>query len=234
MCFEPAFDSWVKNRRMRILLTAFEPFGADTENASLVAVDRLAERWDAEGDVQILTGVLPVVFGAAGTALRELVARYQPDAVLAVGEAGSRSKVTPELHGYNEMDARTPDNAGLQPRGEQIFAGGPVARPATLDVPAITEAIAAVGIPAEVSDDPGRYLCNYVAYLAAGLEAPAAFIHVPAVRSSGVATVGAETDPEAAVSAPALTFDDLVAALDAVVRETARQVTAGRTEREAN
>lgn len=213
--------------RMRILITGFEPFGADSENASQSAVDLLADRWSHES-VQLLTGILPVEFGRAGTALHELVARYRPDAVIAVGEAGGRSRVTPEARGVNEMDARIPDNAGLQPRSEAIFPAGPAERPATLDVQALADAADAAGVPAEVSEDAGRFVCNYVAYLLGGIEVPAAFVHVPAVRSAGTATVGGETDavraPAVDSSDPVLGFDDLATALEAIALDAARQV----------
>ena len=207
---------------MRILVTGFEPFGDDAENASIIAVDLLAERWQHD-DVQLVTGRLPVVFGAAGAALRELVGRWLPDAVVAVGEAGGRSAVTPERQGVNEMTARIPDNAGQQPVGQPIFDGGPEVRAATLDVNALADAISAAGVAAEVSDDAGRFVCNAVAYLLPGLGIPAAFVHVPAVRSAGTATVGAETD-ESSGQATSLSFDELAVALEAVVLDAARQV----------
>ncbi|MGO3136416.1 MAG: pyroglutamyl-peptidase I family protein [Agrococcus casei] len=201
---------------MRILVTGFEAFGDDSENASIRAVDLLDERWQAGGEVQLVTGELPVAFGAAGTVLLELVARYRPDAVLAVGEAGGRASVTPERIGVNEMDARIPDNVGLQPAGEPIFEHGARERAATLDVEGIAGAIEAAGVPAAVSEDAGRFVCNYVAYLAYGLEVPAAFVHVPAVRSEGVATVGAETDARVG-GGTSLTIEQLADGLAAAV-----------------
>lgn len=211
---------------MRILVTGFEPFGDDSENASIRAVDLLDERWPEDDPVQLVTGVLPVVFGAAGTVLLELVARYRPDAVITVGEAGGRSSVTPERLAVNEMNARIPDNAGRQPAGEQIFETGGDRR-TTLDVDALAAAISTAGVASEVSDDAGRFVCNYVAFVAYGLEAPAAFVHVPAVRSEGSATVGSETDADAVTADSAgVTFDDLAEALAAAVREVSRQITA--------
>lgn len=209
---------------MRILVTGFEPFGDDTENASIRAVDLLQDRWSEDAEVQLVTGQLPVAFGAAGTVLLELVARYRPDAVLTVGEAGGRSSVTPERVGVNEMRARIPDNAGLQPDGDAIFEHGARDREASLDVAALTEAIEAAGVAAEVSEDAGRFVCNYIAYIAYGLEVPAAFIHVPAVRSTGTATVGAETDAAAQTPSTGLGFDDLADALEAAVLAAAEQV----------
>lgn len=208
---------------MRILVTGFEPFGNDTENASITAVNMLDAKW-SNTDVQLVTGELPVAFGTAGVVLHELVARYRPDAVIAVGEAGGRLVVTPESLAVNEMDARIPDNAGLQPRNQPIYEGQPDHRIPKLDPEALADAISGEGVRAEVSGDAGRFVCNYVAYLVAGLDIPGAFIHVPAVRSEGEATTGAETDPDAALRKKSMGFEDLATALSAAVHETVQQL----------
>ncbi|ROR65385.1 SRPBCC domain-containing protein [Agrococcus jenensis] len=208
---------------MRILVTGFEPFGGDAENASLEAVRRLERAWSADPQpgVELVTGTLPVAFAAAGEALAALVAEHRPDAVLAVGEAGGRAAITPERWGVNEDDARIPDNDGDQPQGTPIDPDGPPRRASGFDVDALAGAILAVGLPAHPSADAGRFLCNHVAYLAAGLDVPGGFVHVPAVRSGGTAGVGRETDAAAAPTASALTFDDLALGLAAAVRAIA-------------
>lgn len=212
---------------MKILVTAFEPFGGDPENASLEAVRRLATAWaDApQPGIELVTGTLPVAFADAGPALDALVAQHAPDAVLAVGEAGGRAAITPERWGANEDDARIPDNAGAQPRGIAIDPVGPARRASAFDPDALVAAMLGVGLPADASDDAGRFLCNHVAYLVAGLPVPGGFVHVPAVRSHGPATVGAETDTDASPRASvvthdgeALTFDHLALGLAAMVR----------------
>ncbi len=216
---------------MRILVTGFEPFGGDRENASLEAVRRLEAAWaaDPQPGVDLVTGTLPVAFAAAGPALHALVAEHRPDAVLAVGEAGGRSAITPERWGVNEDDARIPDNAGDQPRSTPIDPDGPPRRASAFDADALAGAILAVGLPAHPSADAGRFLCNHVAYLVAGLDVPGGFVHVPAVRSSGIAGVGAETDADASPQASDLALDDLALGLAAAVRAIASG-TAGAVE----
>ncbi|MFC7431447.1 MULTISPECIES: pyroglutamyl-peptidase I [unclassified Agrococcus] len=208
---------------MRILVTGFEPFGGDAENASREAVQRLGGR-GVDG-IDVVVGVLPVAFRAGPEALRALVAEHVPDAVLAVGEAGGRTAVTPERHGRNRIDARIPDERGEQPRDVPVD-DGPELRPATLDVDALAAAVRDAGVAAEVSDDAGGFVCNRLAVEAAGLDVPAAFVHVPAVRSAGVAGVGRETDAGRASVVPPLTLDDLATALAACVVSAAAQVAA--------
>ncbi|MCD1573052.1 pyroglutamyl-peptidase I family protein [Agromyces mediolanus] len=214
---------------MRILVTGFEPFGSDSENASGETVERLRERW-SDPVIELVTAILPVSFAGAPARLGELLAEHRPDAVLALGEAGRRAAVTPERGARNLVDARIPDNDGAQPRGVPID-DGPERRAARFDVDAMVEAIRAVGVRAEASDDAGGFVCNRIAYELARSELPGGFLHVPAVRSRGVATVGAETGGTAgagtgAADASALGFDELAHAAEAAVRSLAEGVAA--------
>lgn len=176
---------------MRILVTSFEPFGGDPENASSLAAAELLGNW--HGQHELVGEVLPVVFDDAH--LRAAVAQHRPDLVVALGEAGGRRALTPERRAANEMRARIPDNAGAQPVGE-ILPGQADAE-ASVDVDALVARMRAAGWAAQVSDDAGRFVCNFVAYHAYRLPMPAVFVHVPALRSGGEATVGQETDDPA-------------------------------------
>ena len=161
---------------VRIVVTAFEPFGGSAVNASLEAV-RLLE------DVE--TAVLPVSFARVGEALRGIVAS-RPDAVVCTGEAGGRSAVSVERIAVNLMDAGIPDNDGARPVDREILPGGPAAYLSTLPTRPIAERIRACGIPAELSYTDGTYVCNCAFYRlmaairAEGSRIPGGFIHVPA------------------------------------------------------
>ncbi len=180
--------------RMRVLVSGFEPFGGDVANASADAVRALADGW-AHPTVELRTVILPVTFDGAPAALADAIAREEPDVVLCVGEAGGRLAITPERWAVNERQARIPDNDGQQPSGP-IDDGG-LRHEARVDVDAMVAAMRAAGIPAEVSEDAGRFVCNAIFRAAlTGFDGPAGFIHVPALRARGEALVGAETDPE--------------------------------------
>ncbi|MDP3893354.1 pyroglutamyl-peptidase I, partial [Nocardioides sp.] len=216
-----------------VLLTCFEPFGGDPENASEQAVALLAGTWRDE-DVRLLTARLPVSFTGAGPALDEALAPHSPDAVVAVGEAGGRRAVTPETTARNVMDARIPDNDGGQPHSEAIDPTGPTSLPTRLDVEGIVRACVADGIAATVSHDAGAFVCNLVLHhLLRVTDVPAGFVHVPAVRTSGRATVGSETAPSADSPAfdsePALTLEECARALGHAVRAAAAAATTART-----
>lgn len=80
---------------MRVLLSGFEPFGGDAENASGAVVAALAESW-SDRQVDLVTVVLPVRFDAGPALLASAIARLEPDVVLCLGEAGGRGEITPE------------------------------------------------------------------------------------------------------------------------------------------
>ena len=187
---------------MQVLVTGFEPFGGDDENASAAAVGALRG---------VATGILPVEFGASGARLLELVAEHGPDVVMCVGEAGLRRHVCVERRARNLIEARIPDNAGVQPHGEVIDPSRPDWLETSLDVAKLA------GNDAVVSDDAGLFVCNYLYFRAlADLDVPAVFVHVPAVRTRGHASVGAETD-DSTEAGPLPTVGEIVVTLEGLV-----------------
>lgn len=211
---------------MRALVTCFEPFGGDVENASREAARALAERWAASG-VEVVVEELPVVFD--GAAFERAVGCHRPDLVLCVGEAGGRTAITPERQAVNEMRARIPDNAGAQPDGEPVVVGAPEIRELKDLAEAATEALVQAGWAATTSDDAGRYVCNATAFRAYGLDVPALFVHVPALRSAGEATVGAETSGSGeAEGRAASSFEELGEALAVVLTRLATEIDRAR------
>lgn len=202
---------------MRILVTGFEPFGGDSLNASGVVVESLARTW-THPDVVLATAVLPVEFTRAPEALASAIREFDPDVVIALGEAGGRNAITPERWAGPTAHGRIADNAGFAPV-EQLLDGVSGNLASRMDVDAMVAAIRAVGVPAEASSDAGRYVCN-AAYRALLREhtMPATFMHLPAVRRTGTASVGAETDvPGGGQGRPLVGFDDLVGAVVAVI-----------------
>lgn len=161
---------------MTVLLTGFEPFDGAATNSSWEAVRRV------EG---VVPGLLPVEFDRAPVVLAELIAEHRPDVVIAVRLADGRTAITPERIAVNIADARIPDNAGAQPREQPLDPDGPAAYFSRLPVRAIAEAIAAEGIPAQVSLSAGAFVCNAVMYRLLATVGPgirAGFIHVPSER----------------------------------------------------
>lgn len=202
---------------MKILVTGFEPFGQDPENASGMVVERLrAREW--ESGLDIATAILPVTWAASASALLKAVATHRPHAVVALGEAGGRTAVTPERRARNLGHGRIPDNDDAA-RSPSPLDDGPEWLESRIDPELLVEAIRTVNVPAEISDDAGAFLCNAVyRALLRETDLPGTFIHVPAIRTHGTATVGRETDPDAAASpTTGLTIDQVADAVAACV-----------------
>lgn len=146
---------------MKILLTAFEPFGGDTVNPAQEAVALVA---DTVAGAQIVKIDVPVVFGKSIETVRAAMERERPDAVLCIGQAGGRIGLTPERVAINCDDGRIPDNEGNQPVDQPVMADGAPAYFATLPVKAMVNAIKAAGVPASLSNTAGTYVCNHLMY----------------------------------------------------------------------
>lgn len=195
---------------MNILVTAFDPFGGECINPAQQAVERLAVQI---GDHSISKLVVPTVFGKASEVVIEAMDRLQPDAVICVGQAGGRRSVTPERVAINMMDASIPDNVGRQPMDEPIVPDGPAAYFSTLPIKNMVQAIRDAGLPADVSNSAGTFVCNSLLYSVlhhAAVHVPeirAAFIHVPYIPEQ---TAGKE-------NVASMQLDDIVCALGAAI-----------------
>lgn len=144
----------------KVLLTAFDPFGGDSFNAAMYAV----ENCRAPEGLEIHKFIVPTVFGLAAEKVAEEIERLRPDVIISVGEGSSRHMVTPERVGVNVMDARIPDNAGRQPVDEKIAEDGPDAYFSMLPIKAMVDRMTAAGFSAEVSNSAGTFVCNSLMY----------------------------------------------------------------------
>ncbi|MCR2827193.1 pyroglutamyl-peptidase I [Microbacterium sp. zg.Y909] len=179
-----------------VLLTGFEPFADAAVNPSAEAVHLAADLWD--GPETLVTDVLPVTFAGAASRLRELIATHSPDIVIASGLAGGRAAIGIERVAVNLIDARIPDNDGAQPVDEPSIPGAPAAHFSSLPVKAIAHAVAAAGIPVEVSHSAGTFVCNHAMFVALHEAARrpgmrAGFVHVPWADGGGEPSLPLET-----------------------------------------
>ena len=139
-----------KQRKPRVLLTGFTPFGGERINPALEAVKQVR---CPEAELRILE--VPTVFGDSARLVTAEMDAFRPDVVLCVGQAAGRSAVTPERVAINVDDARIPDNAGQQPVDAPIVPGGPAAYFATVPVKDMVRAIR----EAEAHKGPSIVIC---------------------------------------------------------------------------
>jgi pyroglutamyl-peptidase len=185
-----------------VLLTGFAPFGGETVNPSWQAVRALHGRKVAGH--RIVARQLPVEFGASLKDLRTIIRETKPSLVLCVGQAGGRASMSLERVAINIDDARIPDNAGARPIDTEIVAGGPAAYFTGLPIKSMLAALHEAGIPAEVSQTAGTYVCNHVFY---GLmhalrsrKVRGGFVHIPYSPEQAAHHPGAPSLPVETVS----------------------------------
>lgn len=146
---------------MKLLLTAFDPFGGDAVNPALEAVKLVA---DKIGRFDIVKLEVPTVFRKSIDKVAKAIEEEKPDVVLCIGQAGGRFEITPERVAINVDDARIKDNEGNQPIDTKIFEDGENAYFTTLPIKAMVEAIREANLPAAVSNTAGTFVCNHLMY----------------------------------------------------------------------
>lgn len=163
-----------------LLITGFDPFGGETVNPAWEAVSRLP---DIIGGYRLTKLQIPTVFGLATERVLTAAAQDAPDVILCVGQAGGRDAITPERVAINCMDARIPDNAGNQPREMPVVPGGPDGIFSTVPVRDMAEVVGAAGLPGQVSNTAGTFVCNDTLYRLlhhyAHTSVRVGFVHVP-------------------------------------------------------
>lgn len=195
---------------MKILVTAFDPFGGEKINPALEAVKLLE---DEIAGAEIVKLEIPTVFHKSAEVMREKALEIKPDMLLCIGQAGGRYAITPERVAINQDDARIEDNEGNQPIDVKIQKDGAPAYFATLPIKAMVEKIKAAGVPAAVSNTAGTFVCNHIMYNALYLAEKelngiqAGFIHVPYIPEQVV------NKPEQ----PAMSLVDMAKGLTAAI-----------------
>jgi pyroglutamyl-peptidase len=164
-----------------ILVTGFDPFGGEHINPSWEVVQRLP---DHIGKSTLIKAQLPTSFKRGPARLIALAKKHQPDTIVSLGQAGGRSAITPERIAINlKHSERLADNDGVTPDERAVVRGGVDGRLATLPNNRMVAAIRAMGLPAEVSNSAGLFVCNCVLYYALQWaeqnNARAGFIHIP-------------------------------------------------------
>lgn len=146
---------------MKIMVTAFDPFGGDKINPALEAVKLVrSELFNAE----IIKVEIPTVFGKSIQTAVAAMEAHRPDVVFCIGQAGGRFDMTPERVAINVDDGRIADNEGNQPIDKPIFEDGAPAYFSMLPIKAMVQAMKAAGIPASVSNTAGTFVCNHIMY----------------------------------------------------------------------
>ena len=165
-----------------VLVTAFEPFGGETVNASWEAARSIDGFRCSEAAAVAVR--LPCVYDACVAEFVEAFELLRPEAVLMTGQAAPRAIVSVERFARLRAGSAAPDNRGV---GFRAASGrGRAALRATASAAEVARAIRAAGLAARVSNDAGGYVCNHLYYGALthlrerAPATPAVFVHLPA------------------------------------------------------
>ena len=161
------FSLRYNGRVKRILLTGFKPFldnaSNPTETLSL-----------SNGGI-----VLEVTYQAVDELLTQDLSAY--DLLLCLGLHAKADKPRIERFAYNEKTNKKPDMQGLVPIDLTIDPKSPARLETELDVNGLVNHLQAKGFDCLLSEDPGRYLCNYIYFNALKKkDGRVLFIHFPA------------------------------------------------------
>lgn len=175
-------------KRVKVLVTAFEPFNGGTVNPSQLVLERLK----APEGMELIKVLLPVEFQATTRILKQLLQEHGPDVVISLGQAGNRPEICIERVAVNLDCVRSSDgireladNAGDKPVDIPIAEDGENAYFSTLPVWELVAAIKEQGVAGVASYSAGTYVCNHVMYTVLHEaaqhypEMKAGFIHVP-------------------------------------------------------
>ncbi|MGE0563176.1 MAG: pyroglutamyl-peptidase I [Pseudolabrys sp.] len=168
-----------------ILVTGFGPYPGAPYNPTGPLVRALA-RHAQRGGARIVGHVFETSYATVDREMPKLLKQHKPDALLMFGLSPRTRHIQVETRARNTV-AMTPDAARGKHR-RKIADGEPF----TLSLPVPATRLAAslrrLPVPARLSHDAGRYLCNYIAWRGAEAAATsagpciAAFVHIPLVR----------------------------------------------------
>lgn len=198
---------------VKILLTGFEPFGDLEVNPSQVILEKILDRQTLCNIHEINTVILPVSFDSAGSVIKRSIQEFKPDIILSLGLSETSDSITLERKAINLKQNIEPQNA--RNKGPKlILLGCPIIYKSTLPLERIYRLLKDRNIPVTLSDNAGRYVCNYVFYLACHqiklLEnsGKAGFIHVPLMSEQIL-----ESNP----SVPSLPLNLMVNAIESCI-----------------
>ncbi len=165
-----------------ILVTGFQPFPADAWHDNVAEVAVRGVRPSRLRGARVMRLILPVEYDRAAAVVADAIARCAPAAVISFGQGGG--SIALEQTAYNlkdtgEVPGGVPDNRGVIAAALPIDPAAPAERASTLPLDAIARALEAIDEHPIRSDDPGRYICNNVFFVARGAAPRAGFVHLP-------------------------------------------------------
>jgi pyroglutamyl-peptidase len=172
-----------------VLLTGFGPFPGAPFNPTGPLVEALARgRPPGSRGTRRIAHVFATTYDAVDDELPALLRRERPDVLLMFGLSWRARMLRIESRARNALSPTLPDAGGRRPRSLVIAQGAAAVLPMSGSAHRLVTAARGTGTPAALSQDAGRYLCNYLCWRAAEAAAQGraprlfAFVHVPRVH----------------------------------------------------
>lgn len=146
-----------------VLITGFGSFPGVPENASAAVVERLSSAVATLPNVHVTWRIIPVDWQVAPQQIAELIADARPDIILHFGVSSRAEGLVIEALAHNRCHSSA-DVCGGLPLSHKIMEDAPDILPSTFPAHSIVARLRAEGLPAQLSEDAGGYLCNTVLY----------------------------------------------------------------------
>lgn len=202
--------SALKTQRLRLLLTGFGPFAGVERNPTQSLVKYFMNLKKKGIDVVQGVSTNMKILEVSVDACEEIARRSRANVFVHLGVNYRGTAVQLEQVAYNNMNFRVADQRGYQPKQRRIFSTRKLDQGlhSDFDLAAVKNAVVSqLQLPKGqliLSEDPGRFLCNYIYAKSLGNQiakkcpAHSVFVHVPPFsriqRSQQIAIVQAVMD----------------------------------------
>ena len=169
-----------------LLVAGFGAFPGQAVNPARIVAEDFRRRKNAFAlaGIDLRVAVLPVEHEALSPKLCRLFAETSPDAVLLLGVAARRRKLSVETLARNRVSMLRPDAAKQLAWSRSIAHGAPDFLCSPCPAARLVALARKSGVPAAVSRHAGDYLCNESFYLSLLMDRRACFIHLPDWRGA--------------------------------------------------
>ncbi len=170
---------------LKILVAGFGPFpGAPCNPSGDLALALGRMRRPGLAGVKIHAHVFPTIYAAVAKELPRLLTKHDPDAVLLFGLAGRSDRLRIETRAVNAASLIHPDAMHSVPASRKLDPKAPAELFVRPEVRRLIAAARRGGVPARLSRDAGRYVCNASLFACLdktrGKRRPlVTFIHIP-------------------------------------------------------
>ena len=173
-----------------MLITGFGPFPGVRINPSEALARKVASdrRWARLG-WQVRQRAFLTGYTHVAAAIREEAARTPPPAfVVMLGVAAKRKAISIELLAKNRVSITHRDASKARPAGNRLEQSREVIRRGRHPGEVLVKAFRAAQVPAQLSQDTGRYVCNAAYWQMLGAmprDVAVVFVHIPMPGRAG-------------------------------------------------